>query len=193
MDDTSGGLSKEEEYYYLKFSHTEEKPNHFVERSLPFFVPTTVAGNGTNDNDSSRSNNNNNNDKNKSPRPRPMWETFAEMPISTGLLGKTGRREGKTKAASTMTTDTGAGGGMGVNIFMRNSRAWKGIHCRMGMDGVSHVARGIRHLNQRHKLCKLKSSRWLFTLQRRCCTTMATIVMCNCYCIIFTLPPKGLG
>ncbi|CAM9383704.1 unnamed protein product [Ectocarpus sp. 13 AM-2016] len=140
-------------HYYLKFSSTVERPNRFVDRSLPFFVPPAQPLE-TYDDEFSES---------------LAYDNYGFSPAEGDYsAGKRGRRRKRSRESRWAEQDAwpphqrrrseealeggeeeepidGATrkleGAVGsdkdeTDIFLRDASATKGIHCRLGMDGV---------------------------------------------------------
>ncbi|CAM9905205.1 unnamed protein product [Scytosiphon promiscuus] len=185
-------------HYYFKLSSFPEKPNHFVERSLPFFVPSPSSDHfdgdyfddifGTSPADEGDYATDTRGRRRKGPRRR-RWAGNEGRRRYRGELQRGGAvrsgadneaRWGSGVSASEKGEDAGGVGGellwLGVsgkdregeregreheeeergreeqdagvdildgrddpdtfNIFMKDPSATKGIHCRLGMDGV---------------------------------------------------------
>ncbi|CAM9130251.1 unnamed protein product [Hapterophycus canaliculatus] len=144
-------------HYYFKLSSTLEKRNDFVERSLPFFVPPPpsesiddVYSEHFDDQytfDTSPANEGEyttGRQGNQVVRKREgMWLGQGWRPFDGRY--KQGEAEGQEQEELEGRREAKGGGdditeGVesfdDVNIFLRNPFATKGIHCRLGMDGV---------------------------------------------------------
>ncbi|CAM9511438.1 unnamed protein product [Ectocarpus sp. 4 AP-2014] len=140
-------------HYYLKFSSTVERPNRFVDRSLPFFVPPSQPletyddelpeslayddyGFSPAEGDYSAGKRGRRRKKSRESRwaEQDAWPPHQRRPSEEALEG--GEEEEPTDGATRMLEDAAGSDEDETNIFLRDASATKGIHCRLGMDGV---------------------------------------------------------
>eukprot|EP00903_Cladosiphon_okamuranus_P015105 g13972.t1 len=133
-------------HYYLKFSSTREKPNRFVNRSLPFFVPPASSRETVdNDHDASPADGEYTAGKRGRRRKRSRtsrwtlkeaWDEDRREHLAERFDGETVKSAGVGGGVKQQQPEEEHDGGDSINIFLRDASATKGIHCRLGMDGV---------------------------------------------------------
>ncbi|CAM9847254.1 unnamed protein product [Ectocarpus fasciculatus] len=168
----------------MKFSSTAERPNRFVDRSLPFFVPPAQPletyddefseSLAYDDYDSSTSEGDISVGKRERRRKRSRESRWAEQdaraPHQRGhseeeaLEG--GGGEESTDGATRILEDAAGSDEDETNIFLRDASATKGIHCRLGMDGV--MSEG--HYDGSRNMVALLAGkrRWILSDPRNC-------------------------
>ncbi|CBJ25878.1 conserved unknown protein [Ectocarpus siliculosus] len=140
-------------HYYLKFSSTVERPNRFVDRSLPFFVPPAQPLETYDDefseslayNDYGFSPAEGDYPAGKKGRRRKSsresrwteqdaWPPHQRRHSEDELEG--GEEQEPTDGEIRMLEGAAGSDKDETDIFLRDASATKGIHCRLGMDGV---------------------------------------------------------